>query len=113
MRVFHCMFRTSSSSRGDLENFSLVLDASDIEDESSKGANMENIGFAFDDKETMVLSPEEQADPVGDNDTPESEVLEVHRAKQRNLDGNGSVLPKVILEQAKNRQFDNKINFML
>merc|ERR1719500_614398 len=89
--------RTSSSSRGDLENFSLVLDASDIEDESSKSANMENIGFAFDDKETMVLSPEEQADPVGDNDAPESEVLEVHRAKQRNFDGNGSVLPKVIL----------------
>ena len=107
------MFRTSSSSHGDLENFSLVLDASDIEDESSKSANMENIGFAFDDKETMVLSPEEQADPVGDNDTPESEVLEVHRAKQRNFDGSGSVLPKVILEQAKDRQFDNKINFML
>merc|ERR1719209_191400 len=59
--------RTSSSSRGDLENFSLMLDASDIEGE---GANMvvEETRIGDDDKETMAPSPEEQADPVGDND---------------------------------------------
>ena len=92
-----------------------MLDASDIEGEMGEGANMvvQETYIGDDDKETMAPSPEEQADPVGDNDTPESEVLEVHRAKQRNFDGNGSVLPKVILEQAKDRQFDNKINFML
>ena len=57
--------------------------------------------------------PEQQADPVGDNDTPELEDL-VKEAKQSNLDDPGSVPPSVfkILEQAKGRQLGGKIHFM-
>ena len=49
-----------------------MLDASDIEGEMGEGANMvvQETHIGDDDKETMAPSPEEQADPVGDNDTP-------------------------------------------
>lgn len=109
--------RTSSSSRGDLENFSLMLDASDIEGEGGEGANMVVEGIEKDvhhDKETMAPSPEQQADPVGDNDTPELLEDLVEEARQSNLDDPGSVPPSVfkILEQAKGRQFGGKIHFM-
>jgi len=107
--------RTSSSSRGDLENFSLMLDASDIEGEGGEVANteVEAKKEVDDDKESMAPSPEQQADPVGDNDTPELEDL-VKEAKQSNLDDPGSVPPSVfkILEQAKGRQLGGRIHFM-
>jgi len=107
--------RTSSSSRGDLENFSLMLDASDTEGEGGEVANAEVKAEkeVDDDKEIMAPSPEQQADPVGDNDTPELEDL-VKEARQSNLDDPGSVPPSVfkILEQAKGRQLGGRIHFM-
>ena len=106
--------RTSSSSRGDLENFSLMLDASDLEGESGEGANMVDVEEVHDDNETIAPSPEQQADPVGDNDTPELLEDLVKEARQSNLDDPGSVPPSVfkILEQAKGRQLGGKIHFM-
>ena len=92
-----------------------MLDASDIEGEGGEVANTEvevekEVG---DDKEIMAPSPEQQADPVGDNDTPELEDL-VKEARQSNLDDPGSVPPSVfkILEQAKGRQLGGRIHFM-
>ena len=108
--------RTSSSSRGDLENFSLILEASDIEGEGGEGANtvVEETRIVDDDKEIMAPSPEQQADPVGDNDTPVLLEDLVKEARQSNLDDPGSVPPSVfkILEQAKGRQLGGKIHFM-
>ena len=108
--------RTSSSSRGDLENFSLILEASDIEGEGGEGLNtvVEETRLVDDDKVIMVPSPEQQADPVGDNDTPVLLEDLVKEARQSNLDDPGSVPPSVfkILEQAKGRQLGGKIHFM-
>ena len=92
-----------------------MLDASDIEGEGGEVANteVEVQKEVADDKEIMAPSPEQQADPVGDNDTPELEDL-VKEAKQSNLDDPGSVPPSVfkILEQAKGRQLGGRIHFM-
>jgi len=108
--------RTSSSSRGDLENFSLILEASDIEGEGGEGVNtvVEETRIVDDDKVIMAPSPEQQADPVGDNDTPVLLEDLVKEARQSNLDDPGSVPPSVfkILEQAKGRQLGGKIHFM-
>ena len=88
-----------------------MLDASDLEGESGEGANM----VEDDDKETMIApSPEQQDDPVGDNDTPELLEDLVKEARQSDLDDPGSVPPSVfkILEQAKGKQLGGKIHFM-
>ena len=90
-----------------------MLDASDIEGEGGEVAGIVTGEDVDDDKEIMAHSPEQQADPVGDNDTPELEDL-VEEARQSNLDNPGSVPPSVfkILEQAKGRQLGGQIHFM-
>ena len=90
-----------------------MLDASDIEGEGGEVAGIVIGEDVEDDKEVMAHSSEQQADPVGDNDTPELEDL-VEEARQSNLDNPGSVPPSVfkILEQAKGRQLGGQIHFM-
>jgi len=104
--------RTSSSSRGDLENFSLMLEASDLEGEESEEATMlvnENV----EGEEILAPLPEDQADPAADNYTPPLVILS-EDAKQRNLEEPGSIPANVfkILEQSKGKRLGGKIPFM-